>query len=328
MKDPLISIVIVNWNGQKWLDQCLSSLVRQTYRSYEIILVDNSSTDDSVSFTQKNYPAVIILNSENKGYGHACNLGAKEAKGQFIMFFNEDMHVDADFLEKYLTYYQSVEDKDHLGTIGCSISDYDKSKSGSSGAYGMAIDIMGTPTPNAKPETIFHNSGCPFFISRQLFLNTGGFCPNIFLYSEDLDLCWRLNLYGYRHYYASDIHIYHYGGGVVGGFSPEKLSYYIRGELNSILNNYSSVMLPFALIYFSIFYILLAASYFFRGKTSYSKKVYSSIFNEIRYNLKDIISFRRIVQSRRKVTDWELMKRINIIPSRLRNLKYNRAEQS
>ena len=320
MKKTFVSIVVVNWNGRKWLKKCLDSLNAQTYKDFEVIMVDNSSTDDSIKFVKKNYPRIKIIPSENKGFGYGCNVGARYANGEFVMFFNEDMYVDKDFLEKYVDGYQKLENKDLIGTIGCSIAHYDKTfPVVAKKMYGFGVDLMGAPMLNTDPNKIFHNTGCPLFVSRKLFLKIGGFCENIFIYSEDIDICWRLNIFGYRHYFFKDIMIYHYGGGVMGDFSDKKLANYIKGEINALFNNYSWPFLLIGFSYFMMLYWFLFIGYLVTGRFSYARTIISTIYHEWRYNIKSILKFRQKVQSNRKISDWKLLGKIRIFPSRIRN---------
>lgn len=315
-----ISIIIVNWNGRKWLKKCLDSLRTQTCKDFEIILIDNSSTDDSADFVRNNYPEIRIFHSGNYGFGHACNVGGKKAKGKFLMFFNEDMYVNNDFVEKYLKEYKKIKEENSIGTIGCVIADYDGSKIISKKMYGYGIDLMAAPVPNFVKTRIFHNTGCPLFIKKELFLKIGGFCENIFLYGEDIDLCWRLNLYGYQHYFLQNVYIYH--NCAAGSFSKIKLALYIKGEINCLLNNCSWLFLPVALTYFLSFYFFLSLIYLILGKVVFFKTIYESLWDEFSHNLKKIVAFRKIVQSNRKVSDWSLLRKMNIIPSRLSYLAY------
>ena len=321
MKKIVVSIILVNWNGRKWLKKCLDSLKSQTFKNFEVVMVDNSSTDDSVDFVKINYPFVKIFSSENKGFGHACNLGAKKARGEFLMFFNEDMFVDKIFLEVFIREYEKIENKNLVGTIGCSIASYDRTiPECAKKMYGFGIDLMGAPMLNLKPDNIFHNTGCPLFISRLLFIKIGGFCENIFIYSEDIDICWRLNIYGYKHYFIKSIAIYHFGGGVMGSFSNKKLANYIKGEINALINNYSWPFLIIGFFYFIVSYLLLFTMYLIAGRPSYSKTIVLTIYHEFGYNLENILAFRKKVQSNRKISDWQLLGKIRVFPSRIRNL--------
>ena len=96
--NPLVSIIIVNYNGKKFLEKCLNSLMKIDYKPYEIILVDNSSSDGSVEFVETNYPKISIVKLEkNYGYAKANNIGVQKATGEFIQFLNNDTEVKPDF---------------------------------------------------------------------------------------------------------------------------------------------------------------------------------------------------------------------------------------
>ena len=95
---PLVSVVIVNWNGEDLLPTCIQSVVDQQYSSIEIIVVDNASTDSSVQAIARNFPNVtVIQNSFNAGFAQGCNRGAEIARGEFILFLNTDAWLETDF---------------------------------------------------------------------------------------------------------------------------------------------------------------------------------------------------------------------------------------
>ena len=99
MNLPLISVVIINWNGLRFLDGCLSSLLKQSYRNFEMIMVDNGSTDRTVQFIRNKYPPVIVLeNRNNAGFASANNQGIKAAKGKYVALLNNDTMADKDWL--------------------------------------------------------------------------------------------------------------------------------------------------------------------------------------------------------------------------------------
>lgn len=87
-KVPLVSIIIVNYNGKYHLEKCLASLMKINYKNYEIILVDNNSTDTSVEYVKNTYPKITIIKlNDNYGFAEPNNIGAKNAKGEFLLFF-------------------------------------------------------------------------------------------------------------------------------------------------------------------------------------------------------------------------------------------------
>jgi len=98
-KIPLVSVIIVNYNGKSNLEDCLASLTKIDYKNYEIILVDNNSTDTSVEYVKNIYPAITIIKlNDNYGFAEPNNIGAKNAKGEFLLFLNNDTKVNPNFI--------------------------------------------------------------------------------------------------------------------------------------------------------------------------------------------------------------------------------------
>ncbi len=107
----LVSVIIVNQNGKKYLEKCLTSLKNQGYKNIEIILVDNASIDDSVDFTKKIFPdAKIKINSENLGFAEPNNIGYNLSEGDYVLFLNNDTEVKKDFLHPLVSILESNKD--------------------------------------------------------------------------------------------------------------------------------------------------------------------------------------------------------------------------
>jgi len=101
MENNLVSIIIINYNGKLHLEKCLKSLMQVDYKNYEIILVDNNSSDDSINFVKKFYPSVGIIQLEkNYGFAEPNNIGAKRATGEFLLFLNNDTIVKSNFISE------------------------------------------------------------------------------------------------------------------------------------------------------------------------------------------------------------------------------------
>ncbi len=312
-KSQLISIIITNWNGKKWLKKCLDSLQRQTYKNFEIIFVDNASTDNSINFVKKNYPLVkIIKNKKNYGFSKGNNIGIKNSSGELILLLNNDTWVEKNFLEQlYLQYIESP-----IDVISAYESDYFKSKKILKiRDYIITIDPLGQMLYLKKNEKNnlkkdFYLNGCCLLFSRKLYLETKGLDNDFFMYCEDTDWFWRLNLLNKKFAYANKTYIYH----AVGGSSGHGLNYYKflwinQNNLQMILKNYNFITLLFILpIYiieniFEIIFLLIILK----------PKIASSYIEGWLYNLKILpktLKKRRYIQSTRKVSDLEIMKKM------------------
>ena len=106
MDNPLVSVIIVNYNGKRHLEKCLESLMKVDYEKYEVILVDNNSNDDSLEFVKSVYSSVIIIKlDKNYGFAEPNNIGAKIAKGEFLLFLNNDTKVNPNFIQEMVNVF-------------------------------------------------------------------------------------------------------------------------------------------------------------------------------------------------------------------------------
>lgn len=233
-----VSIIIVSFNTKDLLKKCLESLSEHTKGiSYEVIVVDNASTDDSVQMVSKNFPEVkLINNKENVGFGKANNQGAKEAKGRYLFFFNSDAYLKDNAVSK-LTKFM---DKDsQLGALGPLILNPDGSTQQSVGFfpdlpqvfYWMSFldDLPGGDF--LRPYHVDHDrfythqqkvdwiTGAAMVVRKDVFEKVGGFDKNIFLYGEDLELCYRIKKAGSEVIFSPVAKIYHLGRGSHGGIN-------------------------------------------------------------------------------------------------------------
>lgn len=187
---PLVSVVIVNYNGMKYLKNCFDSLYKVDYPNFEIIFVDNGSKDESINFVKSNYPQVKVLElNENTGLAIASNRGAGIAKGEYLFFLNNDTKVDTNILKELV---KEAESDLKIGVCACDVFTYDgKNEIG----LGLSCDRFGYPCGNLG--ALFYPDAA-IFIRNSVFQEIGGFDAKLFLYGEDRDLCWRVMLQGYR----------------------------------------------------------------------------------------------------------------------------------
>jgi len=308
----MISIIIVNWNGKKWLKDCLGSVFDQAYDDFEILLVDNASGDGSPVYVKEKYPKVkIIENAENVGFGRANNLGAEQAKGETLFFLNNDTKIEDElFLKKIMSFKKS----NSLNIVGPKILDFDRKD-----VYKkrkLSVDITGYL--GWGRETFFVE-GSAMIIDKCDFQKLGGFDEKYFMYSEDIDICWRAWLFGMKTEICEVASLIHFGGGsseptllqgkkhavpVFRRYETEK------NNLRSLLKNYKIVnlmwILPLAIaqVFCESFLYLITGNF----------RMFWNIWKAIFWNVSNIRStwrVRRIVQKIRKIGDREIFSKMS-----------------
>jgi len=316
------SFIIINYNGKKFLHRLLNSLFVQDNQSFEIIIIDNGSTDNSINFITKNFPSIKLIKSLNVGYGQGCNIGAKYAIGKFLFFLNPDIYLPDNFLSRNLSFYRK-KNKLLNHPIGCITSiplNFNSNPSVINYNSGGIIDIFGTPQRKSKPE-IFDNSfvllGACLTITRQLFNKIKGFNPNFFLYGEEIDLCWRLKIFGYQNLIDKNNHFFHLGGGSnFGRNRPKQVALMTYGCFIDSITNYQTITLLFLLPLYLVYLLslLLFLPFFKNLNFNYTKELLFA-FRQFLKDYNKIFKFRNFVQKNRTVTDWQLRKYISLIPS-------------
>ena len=218
--NPLVSIIIVNWNAKEDLKECLGSLSTIDYLNYEIILVDNGSTDGSVSLVRKQFPEVIIVESDkNLGFAEGNNLGYQKSKGEYILFLNNDTIVTRDFLRELVNFIKGKKD---VAVIQPKIlfhrpgtTAHHKINSIASflldSGFLYHLDYGKKETKKVLPYEIFSAYGACFLARRNVIDKVGLFDPDYFAYFEETDFCHRLWLAGYKVMILPDVFIYHKG---------------------------------------------------------------------------------------------------------------------
>jgi GT2 family glycosyltransferase len=301
-----VSIIIVNWNGRKWLKKCLDSLFSQTYKNFEIIFVDNNSTDDSIDFVRSSYDLSklrIVESDRNLGFAGGNNLGIKNATGKYIMFFNNDAWVKDDFLEKTVYFYI----ENNFDIIGPTETDYeDKTLNDRV----VTIDFFGHPIyldKDGKSKEFYLPGVCLFF-KKDLYEETRGLDERFFMYFEEVDWFWRLNLLKKRFSFMEDVFIHHAGAGSTGGgIKYHAFLWRNQNCLQMLLKNYSWINLAWVLpVYFLqnvfeiLFFLLLLRP-----------KIAGTYFMGWWFNmkhLKETLKKRQWIQKNRKVSDFQLMR--------------------
>lgn len=243
--------MIPSLDGRGHLSPCLASLGEMTYPHdrTEIIVVDNGSTDGSVAFISESFPGVTVLpQATNLGFARACNLGAKKASGEIVVFLNNDMKVDTEWLGTLIRPIR----EGRAASTGSKVLSWDGSKVDFAGAV-MNFEAKGAQVAYGEKydpdkhdragEMLFANGGS-MAINRRIFLDSGGFDGDYFAFYEDVDLGWRLWILGERVIYVPESIAYHRHHGTSSRFHPSKLRVlYERNSIITALKNYSDEFL-------------------------------------------------------------------------------------
>ncbi|MFP3897445.1 MAG: glycosyltransferase family 2 protein [Anaerolineales bacterium] len=237
-----VSVIIPNWNGWELLCPCLDSLQEQVYRDFEIIVVDNGSTDGSVSKLRKKYPWVRTLPlTENKGYSGGCNAGIRRAKGDLLVMLNNDTEVDTQWLAALV---DAADRHPKAGSFASRIMIHDAPhiihsagdlyrRDGTSDSRGVWTEYA---PPYDEESYVFGGCGAAVAYRREMLRDIGLFEEAFFMYCEDVDLSWRAQIAGWKCVYVPQAVLYHHHGASSGGALA---SYHVgRNSLWVIARNY------------------------------------------------------------------------------------------
>lgn len=225
---PKVSIVILNWNGRKHLEQFLPSVLSTSYENYEVIIADNGSSDDSVAFLAASYPAIRVIRfSENYGFAKGYNDALKQVQTDYYILLNSDVEVESGWLQPMVRLLEA-----NPGIAACQpkiLSCNNKKMFEYAGAAGGWLDAYGYPFAKGRvfditeedtgqydqSEPIFWASGAALFIRPEVFHQQKGFDEYFFAHQEEIDLCWRIQLAGHTIYSCPSSVVYHVGGGTL-----------------------------------------------------------------------------------------------------------------
>ena len=271
---PLVSIIVLNYNGKDFLLECLSSVTKTDYPNFEVLVVDNGSTDGSIAVAKRQFKNFNFIEiGKNLGYAAGNNVGIKHAKGDYIVLLNNDTIVYDSWLTNLVKWSEKLGDvilqpkimlmSDHslLNTVGNRIH-----------ILGFGL-LTGTGEVDLgqydKVHEIGYASGTCLFASKKIFDKVGLLDNAHFLQSEDLDWGWRAKIMGIRSYFIPDSKIYHWWSRSI-KWSPAKFYWLERNRLFTLLKNYERrtliIMLPLILFTEAATLIFALMKGFFRSK--------------------------------------------------------------
>jgi GT2 family glycosyltransferase len=252
MHNPSVAIVILNWNGKKFLQQFLPSVIASLYFNKRVIVADNASTDDSVTFLKQHYPQIEILqHSNNEGFAKGYNTALKQVKSDYYVLLNSDVEVTENWITPII---DLMESDTTIAACQPKLLDWNnKSKFEYAGASGGWMDRFGYPFTRGRifdiceldmgqydtVQQCFWASGAALFIKASVYHELGGLDEYFFAHQEEIDLCWRLQLAGYKIYVQPAAVVYHVGGGTLPKGNSKKTYLNFRNNLIMLAKNLS-----------------------------------------------------------------------------------------
>jgi len=313
---PLISIIMLNCNGQKFLEKTIPKILKLDYPNYEFIISDNNSTDGSLKFIKKFNEIKLIENKENLGVSKGKNLGIKKARGKYILVVDNDILVNLNKknLEDLIKFY-----KDNIGFIQFPILNKNNKNTI---YYGIYFTLYGTnahrpfvsikkilDTPNKFIEIGSSASGS-FFCSKKNWEEIGGFDETQTFNIDDVDIGPRAWIYGYKNYLYTKNYFIHLGVGKTE--RPEeyaqKFKFFFSGHARGMIKNYNLRNLILLFPIFFIFQSIKAVKYSFKKKSHTVLLAFLDSLGLFISKLPDTINQRRIVQSKRTLKDDVFLK--------------------
>jgi hypothetical protein len=242
-----LSIIIVNWNSREYLRQCIASILAETHGiEYEIVVIDNASFDGSDEMLRECYPQVRFIQSDaNLGFAKANNDASKESSGRVLLFLNPDTKLESDAIK---TLYQQLDSLPNAALVGAKLLNSDKSVQTSCiRAFPTILNqildsnALRACSPRARlwgmkplfdsgeaPTEVDAISGACLMIRRSVFESVGMFSTDFFMYSEDIDICFKVSSSGWKKYFVPTAVVIHHGG---------------ASSLQNGINTFSTVMM-------------------------------------------------------------------------------------
>lgn len=315
----MTSVIIPNWNGKHLLKTCLASLEKQTLKEFEIIVVDNGSTDGSIEFVKKNFPKVKTISlDKNYGFTKAVNVGIKNAKGSFLVLLNNDTEADKNYL-RYLV--NAAIKHSEVGFVAAKMLNFQKRNIIDS-AWD-AVDVVGHsysvgqgqkdgPQFN-EAQYVFLVTGGSSLFKREVFTKVGFFDEDYFSYMEDVDLCLRAQMLGFKGWYEPKAVVYH----IRKASSSKVLSlseyWHFRNMTQNIIKDYPTKLFLKDLNWLKILLVNINTVFYMFKKGFLIQAVAAEIY--ILFHLSILLKKRFLIQTSKIVSDDYIIQ--NIRPKKI-----------
>lgn len=242
-----IAIVILNWNGAQMMRRFLPSVLKYSSDDATVYVADNASTDDSVQMLKEQFPECkLILLDKNWGFAEGYNKALAQIDAEYYLLLNSDIEVTQDWLKPMLRYME-----EHQEVAACQpklLSEANREMFEYAGASGGFLDRFGYPFCRGRVfETVEEDrgqydsaadvlwaTGAALFVRARIYKEVGGLDSRFFAHNEEIDLCWRMRIMGYRIVCLPESHIYHVGGGTLPKGNPMKTYLNFRNNLTML----------------------------------------------------------------------------------------------
>ena len=302
------AIVILNWNGKRYLEQFLPSVVEYSFCNgfnIEVIVADNGSEDGSIGYIEKNFKDVRLIKfDKNYGFTEGYNRALQQVIADYYLILNSDVLVTQGWLEPMLSF---MEAEVHVAACMPKILSYaNRQQFEYAGAAGGFIDFFGYPFCRGRilnvvendngqynePIPIFWASGACMLVRSSQFWMVGGFDNDFFAHMEEIDLCWRLKRNGYAIWCLPQSVVYHVGGGTLAATNPLKVYFNHRNNLVMLVKNLSRLSLIPVIFTRLVLDGASAAVYLLSGKPKFLLSVFKA-------HLHFYLSIPKTIQKRR-----------------------------
>lgn len=257
---PGVTIVILNWNGRKLLEQFLPSVMATDYENFEVLMVDNASTDDSLDYVKQAFPDVKTLPlDQNYGFTEGNNRALPHVETPYYVLLNNDVEVDPGWLKPLI---EVLERDEKVAAVQPKLLAFqDRTKFEYAGAAGGWIDVLGYPFNRGRlfettekdegqyeeEAEIFWATGACIAIRKSVTDRIGLFEPKFFAHMEEIDFCWRAINFGYKIMYSPKGVAYHLGGGTLPKTNPRKTFLNARNSILVMIKNFPGSQLWYKL---------------------------------------------------------------------------------
>ncbi len=289
-----VAVVVLNYNGEELLKKFIPSVFSNLPHNASLYVVDNASTDDSLSYLEYNYPEIKrIALHKNYGFAEGYNRGLRQIEADYFLLLNSDVEVKNDFITPLLKRIQA--NPNNMAVQPKILSYKEPDKFEYAGAAGGLMDILGytfavgrmlndvekDQRQYEEAKEIFWSSGAAMLVNSKMFLAIGGFDEDYFAHQEEVDLCWRIQRAGGKIWYEPKAQVYHVGGGTLEYDQPRKVFLNFKNNLSTIFKNVPYYYLVLLLPLRFIIDFLISLKYLLSGKSSHFLKVIEAYITSI-----------------------------------------------